>query len=130
MAKLFFRGRVHHKDTAPQSVINIYRLLPESVNHCDNKNFYGKIFFSTIISLFTFFNLSAQSIQQSDSGNQAVIIHKIIITGNKTTRSHIIKRELIFHEGDTLNKYTLDAAFERSKENLMNIGLFHFVLKK
>ena len=55
------------------------------------------------------------------------IVHKIIITGNKVTRLHIVMRELIFHSGDTLPSTVLQNSMLRSQENLMNTGLFNFV---
>lgn len=71
--------------------------------------------------------LNAQTIVVADSIANSVVVHSIIITGNKTTKAYIIKRELIFHVGDTLNKYALEEAIERSKEHVMNLGLFHYV---
>ena len=88
------------------------------------ENLFCKIILQILLLLTADSSFSESSM---DSTNKTVVIRNIIITGNKTTRPHIIKRELIFHEGDTLNKLTLDAALERSRENLMNIGLFHFV---
>jgi len=55
------------------------------------------------------------------------IIDRIIITGNKKTKTRIITRELLFNEGDTLNPLALNSAIESSKKNLLNIGLFNFV---
>jgi outer membrane protein assembly factor BamA len=57
----------------------------------------------------------------------AKVVNRIIITGNKVTKEHIIYRELIFHTGDTLPAVIYNNAIERSKENLMNTGLFNFV---
>ena len=55
------------------------------------------------------------------------IIDRIIITGNNKTKPRIILRELLFHEGDSLNPFVLNSAIATSKENLLNIGLFNFV---
>ncbi|HOS47496.1 MAG TPA: POTRA domain-containing protein [Bacteroidia bacterium] len=83
------------------------------------------------LSFFLFFVLSsALSFGQNyrDSlVNSESIIDRIIITGNNKTKEHIITRELLFHEGDTLPKYVLETSIEKSRENLMNIGLFNFV---
>lgn len=54
------------------------------------------------------------------------IIEQIIITGNRRTRPYIIRRELTFHEGDTLAPYIIESAIERSRQNLMNTALFNF----
>lgn len=58
---------------------------------------------------------------------QPSIIDQIIITGNRKTRTYIIRRELSFQEGDTFPQYVLESALERSRQNLMNIALFNFV---
>lgn len=57
----------------------------------------------------------------------SAIIDRIIVTGNKKTKIHIITRELLFHEGDSLPINTLENSINRSRDNLMNIGLFNFV---
>lgn len=79
-----------------------------------------------LISLF-FILTSSDTYSQQDSARGYTIINRIIITGNKVTKPHIITRELIFHENDTLPDYIYENAIKRSKENLMNTGLFNFV---
>jgi outer membrane protein assembly factor BamA len=49
------------------------------------------------------------------------------VSGNSITKAHIITREVIFQEGDTLKKMELLSALQRSKENLLNTALFNFV---
>lgn len=83
-----------------------------------------------IIALFVFFNFIY--IQQVFSRNNPVdssliIINKIIIVGNNKTKSHIIKRELLFSKGDTLNRKNIDEIFLKTKENLFNTSLFNFI---
>jgi len=58
---------------------------------------------------------------------QSSVIDQIIVTGNKKTRAYIVLRELTFHQGDSLPPYILEAAIERSRQNLMNTALFNFV---
>lgn len=53
------------------------------------------------------------------------IVGNIKITGNKITKEHIIRRELTFKKGDTIQFYQLE--FKRSKENLLNRSLFNYV---
>lgn len=48
-----------------------------------------------------------------------------MIIGNKKTKSSIILRELPFNRNDAVAN--IDSLLGRSKENLMNIGLFNFV---
>lgn len=51
----------------------------------------------------------------------------IAISGNKATKERIILRELIVQEGDTLHADALQERLERSRQNLMNTGLFNTV---
>ncbi|MCC7233025.1 MAG: hypothetical protein IT242_08790, partial [Bacteroidia bacterium] len=54
-------------------------------------------------------------------------IASITIIGNKTTRDHIILRELTFHTGDTLDEAGLIKRAHRSEENVYNTSLFNSV---
>lgn len=56
-----------------------------------------------------------------------VVIQKIRLTGNKTTRPHIVFRELTFSTGDTMPVCDLKKKTERSRQNLLNTSLFNFV---
>ncbi|MCK4992859.1 MAG: hypothetical protein KAS29_20320, partial [Bacteroidales bacterium] len=56
-----------------------------------------------------------------------LVIEDILIQGNKITKDPIILRELVFGIGDTVLKMELLPAFQRSKENLLNLTLFNFV---
>lgn len=60
---------------------------------------------------------------QSDS----VIISRITISGNKTTNSSVIMREIDFNEGDLIKKSDLNAHIQRAELNLLNLALFNFV---
>ena len=51
----------------------------------------------------------------------------VVVTGNKVTRDRVVLRELTLQEGDTLNTQELQAALARSRENLLNTGLFNTV---
>jgi outer membrane protein assembly factor BamA len=48
----------------------------------------------------------------------------ILVDGNRKTKERIILRELTFHEGDTLAADALYEELRRSRENLLNMGLF------
>lgn len=80
-----------------------------------------------VLSILLFLYPKVGLSQVDSTGSQSIIVHKITITGNKTTRLHIIMRELIFHTDDTLPQVILQNAIKRSQENLMNTGLFNFV---
>lgn len=54
-------------------------------------------------------------------------ISGIVVEGNRQTREKIILRELTFHEGDTLTADNLYERLERSRQNLVNLGLFNTV---
>ena len=54
-------------------------------------------------------------------------INDIVIEGNKITKKNIFLREMAFSIGDTIKKMELIPAFERSRENLLNLSLFNFV---
>ena len=56
-----------------------------------------------------------------------VRIYGTTITGNKITKDRIILRELIIHEGDSMSTTVLYEKLERSRQNLMNTGLFNTV---
>ena len=54
-------------------------------------------------------------------------VRDIVIEGNEVTRERIIFRELVFARGDTIEKMELLPAFQRSRQNIMNLSLFNFV---
>jgi len=72
------------------------------------------------------FNANAQTrdsvFQQSD-----FVVRQILIAGNRTTKEPIVRRELLFAEGDTLKAADVETIFTRSKENLINTSLFNYV---
>lgn len=49
----------------------------------------------------------------------------IVVDGNRITKERIILRELTFAEGDTLTAAELYEQLARSRDNLMNLGLFN-----
>jgi outer membrane protein assembly factor BamA len=56
-----------------------------------------------------------------------VAIRKITITGNSVTKQNIIRREMMYAEGDTLKYTDFLRLTEQSKTNLLNTLLFNFV---
>jgi outer membrane protein assembly factor BamA len=64
---------------------------------------------------------------QRDSTASALRIHGVTITGNKVTREPIILRELLVREGESLGLADFYERTERSRQNLMNTGLFNTV---
>ena len=87
-------------------------------------NFSTKYILLLLISFLLAEKLNGQ---QSDMlPADFLVIDRIIIEGNKITKDNILKRELEFREGDTIKKMELIPAFERSRENLLNLSLFNF----
>lgn len=77
-------------------------------------------------TLFLHFNFLLA--QETDTVKwEKVRIDEIIVRGNKTTKEHIITRELTFQQGDTLKSTEIQQALDRSRENLMNTSLFNFI---
>lgn len=62
---------------------------------------------------------------QPDSTGK-VVIHDIVIFGNRVTKRYIILRELNFNEGDTLTYAALKLKMKKASENLLNTSLFNF----
>jgi outer membrane protein assembly factor BamA len=58
-----------------------------------------------------------------------VLLHVqgISVRGNRITKERIIVREMVAQEGDTLSNIALYEKLERSRQNLMNTGLFNTV---
>ncbi len=83
-----------------------------------------QIFFLSL--LITGYNSSAL-ISKPLIDSSVVIVDKIIIVGNTTTKDKVIRRELFFAEGDTISKNDLDKVFLKTKENLFNTSLFNFI---
>lgn len=58
----------------------------------------------------------------------AFVIGNIIITGNKKTKSYIVKREVPFKVGDTVELSQLVKQFDVARNQLMNTRLFNKVV--
>ncbi|RMG83610.1 MAG: hypothetical protein D6707_00685 [Bacteroidetes bacterium] len=56
-----------------------------------------------------------------------LIVKKIQINGNDVTKEKIVRRELLFSEGDTVFQENLAEKIRYSKYNLQNTRLFNFV---
>ncbi|MBS1761949.1 MAG: hypothetical protein JSR00_03680 [Bacteroidetes bacterium] len=53
-----------------------------------------------------------------------VVISDVLITGNKKTKTYIIKREMLFKAGDTLQRNDLNDLLVKSRDLIYNTGLF------
>ncbi|MEZ5195400.1 MAG: POTRA domain-containing protein, partial [Bacteroidales bacterium] len=94
-----------------------------------------KFSFTFLIGLFFYLSVFSSSFIEGEASRKSdttvdgdfVIIHKIILLGNKITKDRIIFRELIFSEDDTIAAGTLDEKLQQSRKNLVNTSLFNFV---
>jgi outer membrane protein assembly factor BamA len=64
---------------------------------------------------------------QDDAAVRPLRVLGIMISGNKVTKERIILRELTVQEGDILAAADLYDRLERSRQNLVNTGLFNTV---
>jgi len=71
--------------------------------------------------------LAAEAMAVQAPPQQRVVVIGIAISGNHATKDRIILRELVVLEGDTLEAEALNDRLERSRQNLMNTGLFNTV---
>ena len=74
----------------------------------------------SVIALFFNAGVYAQT-------SEAVVVGTITLGGNRITRESIILRELEFSEGDSLKISEIENVLSRSRKNLLNLPLFHFV---
>ena len=70
-------------------------------------------------------NFYSGPLEQEDSVRYRII--QIKITGNKITRERIIRRELLFKEGDVIDTGDYKAIMDQSYNNLNNTSLFNFI---
>jgi len=81
--------------------------------------------FIAIFFVFLFITSGFQA--NSQPADSSFVVGDIIVVGNKTTKDFIVKRELLFEEGDTLQSSRIENLVNRSKENLLNTSLFNYV---
>jgi outer membrane protein assembly factor BamA len=78
------------------------------------------------LPLFFLFQLpTVGSAQTTDTS--FVVIKRLVIAGNHITKPQVIIREMMIKEGDTIDVSLLEKVLSRSKDNLMNLGIFNFV---
>ncbi len=101
--------------------------------------FYIKIFISSFLITFIIYNVSGKilptdTIKYSDfdfllnkNSKNYIVIDKIIIEGNKKTKSNIILRELSFSENDTILSQKFQSVISEDKRKLINTDIFNEV---
>lgn len=85
----------------------------------------SSIFFAIALTISSFL-ADAQS-RDTLAAASDFVVRDIMIAGNRKTKEFIVRRELLFTEGDTLQADAADAVLLRSKENLLNTSLFNYV---
>ncbi len=103
-------GTRHHKPGGTKKLDTLSRLLA----HC---------------LLFLLLCTSTALLAQDTLPNRAGPFHVagFLLEGNAKTNERIILRELTFHEGDTLSAPELYDRLARSRDNILNLGLFNTV---
>lgn len=81
------------------------------------------VFFLLILPFLT---LGSSDLHAFDT-TQIYVIHSIRIEGNEKTRMGIMLRELTFQAGDSVFGNQIVEQIQKSRENLINTSLFHFV---
>lgn len=71
--------------------------------------------------------LGTANAQQEAVDDPLIRIHGITVRGNRITKERIIVREMLVQEGDTMPNGAMYEKLERSRQNLMNLGLFNTV---
>ena len=82
---------------------------------------------AVFIALFFSYFVTNANAQETAVAKSGFVVRDIMIAGNRTTKEFIVRRELLFAEGDTLQSDEADAVLLRSKENLLNTSLFNYV---
>ncbi|WP_187312046.1 BamA/TamA family outer membrane protein [Hymenobacter sp. BT188] len=71
------------------------------------------------------------SLLQTQCPQYAVVrVGTILFAGNEVTKEVVLRAELDFHEGDTLDAATLAARLENNRLRLFNLRLFHSVIQQ
>jgi hypothetical protein len=91
------------------------------------EGYFRVLVFVTLIFFIRATSFGITQAGEYHTNHETVIIGGITFTGNKTTKDHIICRELLFKSGDTLQTEKIDDLLAQSRLNLLNTSLFNFV---
>ncbi len=85
--------------------------------------------FVLIICLFTSLKSYSSNYTNSDLTEikDTILVNTIKVSGDKKTRSRIIRNELLFKKGDKIAKSDFYELIGKSRQNLLNTSLFNFV---
>ena len=79
----------------------------------------------TLYSILLLACVPAALAQYAGNGlRPTIVVHDITVSGNRLTKERIILRELLVQAGDTVPGDQLYDRLERSRQNLVNTGLF------
>ncbi len=82
---------------------------------------------SALVMVVCAWSASASPTNDTSHVGASIRVMGITISGNHVTKDRIILRELLMHEGDTLGTGPFYEQLERSRQNLVNTGLFNTV---
>lgn len=71
--------------------------------------------------------LPKNCIGSTSSNDSTFVVARILIAGNQITKQKVIERELMFKQGDSIDVAIWSKLLSRSRENIMNLGIFNFV---
>src|ERR1039457_2582182 len=91
------------------------------------KNGNRKLIILLSVFFILFSNLLFTPSSETTKPREIIVIGKILIVGNKTTKNKIIFRELAFQENDTILREDIPQKMRSAKQNLLNTSLFNFV---
>ncbi len=85
--------------------------------------------FIICLSCFNSLNSFSANYPTSDLSvvNDSILIKTVKVSGDKKTRSRIIRNELLFKKGDVIAKSDFFELIGKSRQNLLNTSLFNFV---
>ncbi|MEY3343345.1 MAG: hypothetical protein RL090_1029 [Bacteroidota bacterium] len=86
-----------------------------------------RYFVTLIVLINCFYQSVASGLENGVEGDSIAVVSRVVISGNNITKERVITRELMFEQGDTIDLVIWDRILSRSRENLMNLGIFNFV---
>lgn len=107
------------------SSLFLYKTTAGSERHLSTFNRSVCVRFVKGITILLFLFIPTFLIAQDNPEDSlSLVVRKVIVAGNKETKTHIILRELPFKQGDTLSVSRLEELSQLAKKNVYNTTLF------
>ena len=90
------------------------------------KSFFLLLLSFPLIALGQAFKIDQFKESEKFNESNYKVITNIQLIGNKTTKDHIVLREIPFSVGDTVKNKELILLLDQSKKNILNTSLFNF----